>query len=111
MLNGNVTWELVALLVAAVGGGVGVWLRIEGRIQIAAKALEARINKVEADATKAEGKVAELKIEVMQNDASVGHLEMVEDRLIKAITELTTEVKHLRDAWVGRPSSRRTTKG
>ena len=110
-MSGFVTWEIVLVIGAAIGAAIGIWFRIEGRIQIATNKLEARINKVEADATKAEGKVAELKIEVMQNYASVGHLEKVEDRLIKAITELTTEVKQLRDAWVARPVTRRTTKG
>ena len=98
-MSGNITWEIALLIVAAIGSGLGVWLRIEGRIKLAETEAKREITYVEKKCLQVERALQDLKLEILKDFASVSHLEKVEDRLISAIRELTAEVKHLREFY------------
>ena len=76
-MNGPVTWEVVGLILTVAGGAVGLWWIIEKRI---------------ADVR---SEVQAFKERVIQDYASISHLDKVENKLISAIKELTHEVKEL----------------
>ncbi len=72
-----ITWEVVGLIATVVGGALGLWFIIEQRISDVRE------------------EFSRFKDKVLQEYASVQHLEKVEDRLITALTDLTQEVKEL----------------
>lgn len=72
-----ITWEMVGLIATVVSGALGLWWIIESRI---------------ADAR---GEFLKFKEKVLQDYASISHLEKVEGKLVTAIKELTHEVKEL----------------
>jgi hypothetical protein len=76
-MDGTVTWPVVGLIVTVAGGAVGLWWIIEARI---------------ADVR---SEFLAFKEKVLQDYASISHLEKVENKLISAIKELTHEVKEL----------------
>lgn len=72
-----ITWEMVGLIATVVSGALGLWWIIESRI---------------ADAR---SEFLSFKERVIQDYASISHLEKVEGKLVTAIKELTHEVKEL----------------
>lgn len=80
-MTGAITFEFAATLAVAVGAVLGLWLHITRKI----------------DAVK--GDVALLKLEVIQNYASVKHLDKVEGKLIGAIDRLIDEVAQMNKAF------------
>lgn len=88
-MNGPITFADLASLVALGGALAGLWWRLEAAITKAREDTQKKIDAVTAD-------LAEYKTEVAKEYARNGYLRDLEDRVLKRIDGLTTEIHGLR---------------
>lgn len=105
-MNGPITWDIIYWLLGFGAGVLGIWWRIERRIEKAETAAADAITKVEdiaetrntarTDEIIAIGKdLADYKLHAAEQFASRDHLREVENRLAGAIDRLTNRVEQL----------------
>jgi hypothetical protein len=106
--SGPITWEQMVFVGGAIVAALALWLRIEGFIKKAMTTIESKI-------IATEGKIATLqalhemkiatvqdnlvafKLEVANDYARNGYLRDVEERVLKRIGEIVSEIHGVRD--------------
>lgn len=94
-MQGNITWEVVFLLVAVASGVLGIWWRIERRIEKAEAESAKQYEQCHARISAAANSLSEYKLKATEQFASHEHLKEVEVRLTGAIDRLTNRIEQL----------------
>lgn len=104
--SGAITWEIVTVIVLCASGILGIWFRIERRIQQAETALQADFDVLRAE-TKRDSEVrfqeliaiakdlTDYKLAAAREFASAQHMKEVEVRLTGSIDRLTNRIESL----------------
>lgn len=97
-----VTFELIVILVIFAGGVLGIWWRVEARIDrgdaLLQKQLATQLKAIEdrrEEILLAQKDLADYKLKAAQDFASVAHMKDVELRLATAIDRLTNRIEGL----------------
>lgn len=105
-MNGPVTWDVIYMLAGVVAGVLGIWWRVESRVEKGDAGAIARIERLEKLTTKqhedrgdeiiaVSKDLADYKLHATGQFASHAHLKEVEERLTGAIDRLTNRVEQL----------------